>query len=856
MSTLAEFMILSGGDNPPPMLEKHLTKKYEELSPTEKNQFDCDLKTTNIILQVNQQTYLVEFPQIDSGLAVLVFMRGDDPIDSINQIMSFLSTFVSSRFPTTNNQLRNSSNLRQQATIHDGRVTVQSIQGRQSSFAAGQQRVVKCFNWQREGHMARQCPKPKRKRDATWYRDKVLLVKAQQSSKVLNEEELEFLSDTKVAEGPVTLTIMKTSLQPRQFLWPICQVTDHIFSLSVIAKETNVISTADFEETLMLRKRVDFGKRFVSQQELSDEQAFRLQTSHPNIDQSAFSPVKIKAPRKLSKDKSCNNQGALKILEYSNNNDLKAQLQAKDTTICKLKEHINSMRENDKEEKVKHVMDEIETINIGLEHSVAKLLYENEHLHKEIDHLKQSYKDQFDSIKRAHVSSKEYYNLQKLKGKEIIENVSQIPNGTTIAPEMFKLDLYPLAPRKPKQVKSVGLSKKAKILESKISNNLKPNHSLGSNATDVPSSSYLVNDRFGNDQIAKILGYADYQLRNVTILRNLDSVDLHSGSRVTNLYTISLDDMLKTTLICLLSKASKTKSWLWHRRLSHLNFGTLNKLAKEGLAQGIPKKMKPKRTTKSSPATTTTTTTSVTNAQLKALIHQGVARALAARDADVNTNDDDSHVSGTSARRTKRVTRECTYPEFMKCKPLNFKGIEGVVELTQCALTWWNSHVMTVGPDATYAMTWVDMKNKMNDKYCPMGEIKKLESKLWNLRKQGVDIAYTVGLGEMKEYAGTLPLCNKYKFHHNGQCTVKCINYKRVGHLTRDCRSLATTKNHRKPTCYECGNHGHYISDCPELKNKDHGNQDGDTEAHVMVHALGGGEINQDLNDVEDDINA
>ncbi|GKF66827.1 retrovirus-related pol polyprotein from transposon TNT 1-94, partial [Tanacetum coccineum] len=52
-----------------------------------------------------------------------------------------------------------------------------------------------------------------------------------------------------------------------------------------------------------------------------------------------------------------------------------------------------------------------------------------------------------------------------------------------------------------------------------------------------------------------------------------------------NLYTISLDDMLKTSLICLLSKDSKIKSWLWHRRLSHLNFGTLSKLAKDDLAR-------------------------------------------------------------------------------------------------------------------------------------------------------------------------------------------------------------------------------------------------------------------------------
>ncbi|GJY59995.1 retrovirus-related pol polyprotein from transposon TNT 1-94 [Tanacetum coccineum] len=78
-------------------------------------------------------------------------------------------------------------------------------------------------------------------------------------------------------------------------------------------------------------------------------------------------------------------------------------------------------------------------------------------------------------------------------------------------------------------------------------------------------------------------------IKNTCFIRDLDGVDLLSGSRDTNLYTISLDDMLKTSPICLLSKASKTKSWLWHRLLSHLNFGTLNQLAKDGLAQGIPK---------------------------------------------------------------------------------------------------------------------------------------------------------------------------------------------------------------------------------------------------------------------------
>ncbi|GJY25019.1 integrase, catalytic region, zinc finger, CCHC-type containing protein [Tanacetum coccineum] len=86
---------------------------------------------------VSQQTHMAEFPQIDYGLAVPVFKQGDDPIDAINKMMSFLSTVVTSRFPSTNNQLRNSSNPRQQATIHDGRETVQPLYGRQNSYATG-----------------------------------------------------------------------------------------------------------------------------------------------------------------------------------------------------------------------------------------------------------------------------------------------------------------------------------------------------------------------------------------------------------------------------------------------------------------------------------------------------------------------------------------------------------------------------------------------------------------------------------------------------------------------------------------------------------------------------------------------
>nr|GEY94558.1 hypothetical protein [Tanacetum cinerariifolium] len=86
-----------------------------------------------------------EFSPPDTGLVVLVFQMGDDPIDAINQMMSFLTSVVTSRYPPTNNQLRTSSNPRQQAAINNGRG---------------------------EGHMSKQCTNPKRKRDEQWFKDK------------------------------------------------------------------------------------------------------------------------------------------------------------------------------------------------------------------------------------------------------------------------------------------------------------------------------------------------------------------------------------------------------------------------------------------------------------------------------------------------------------------------------------------------------------------------------------------------------------------------------------------------------------------------------------------------------------
>ncbi|GJR12271.1 retrovirus-related pol polyprotein from transposon TNT 1-94 [Tanacetum coccineum] len=129
--------------------------------------------------------------------------------------------------------------------------------------------------------------------------------------------------------------------------------------------------------------------------------------------------------------------------------------------------------------------------------------------------------------------------------------------------------------------------------------------------------------RFGNDHFGAIMGYGDYVIgdsvisrvyyveglghnlfsvgqfcdsdlevafrKHTCFVRDLDGVDLIKGCRGTNLYTISVEDMMRSSPICLLSKASKNKSWLWHRRLNHLNFGTLNDLARKDLVRGLPR---------------------------------------------------------------------------------------------------------------------------------------------------------------------------------------------------------------------------------------------------------------------------
>nr|GEW09718.1 reverse transcriptase domain-containing protein [Tanacetum cinerariifolium] len=213
-----------------------------------------------------------------------------------------------------------------------------------------------------------------------------------------------------------------------------------------------------------------------------------------------------------------------------------------------------------------------------------------------------------------------------------------------------------------------------------------------------------------------------------------------------------------------------------------------------------PEKMAPKRTTRANPTTTTTTTTTfVTDAQLEALIESGVAKALVARDADRNTNGDDIHVSGTGVvKLTQWFEKMETVFRIRNC------SVENQIKFYTCtllvsALTWWNSHVMTVCPDVAYAMTWLDLKTRMTDKYCPRGEMKKLENKIERYAGGLPDVIHkSVVASRPKMMQEEIEMENKLMDKRNNTWTERqaenkrkkdesfrmCINYRELNKLT------------------------------------------------------------------------
>ncbi|GJV34092.1 putative reverse transcriptase domain-containing protein [Tanacetum coccineum] len=251
------------------------------------------------------------------------------------------------------------------------------------------------------------------------------------------------------------------------------------------------------------------------------------------------------------------------------------------------------------------------------------------------------------------------------------------------------------------------------------------------------------------------------------------------------------------------------------------------------------------------------------------------------------------------------VARECTFQDFLKCKPQNFSGTEGVVGLTRwfekmetvfnisncppkyqvkyatctlqdSALTWWNSHKRTIGVEAAYAMNWVELMKLMTEVYCPRNEIQKMETELWNLTVKGNDLtAYTQRFQELnllctrmvpdeedivERFIGGLPdniqrnviATNPARLQDAIRIANQLMDKKVQGYAVRSAenkrRMESNLRDNRLILLQTLKGLQFEISRTRNKNGNKSGNQTGCNEATVKAYAIGGGGTNPDSN--------
>ncbi|GJX01157.1 hypothetical protein Tco_0185070 [Tanacetum coccineum] len=520
MTTLADKAILSGADNHPPMLEKDMYDSWKSRMEL----YMMNRQHGIMILESVENGPLIWFPHgrmihasVEKGLTTLVFKHSDDPIDVINHVMSFLSAVVTSRYPTTNNQLRNSSNPRQQATINDGRVTVQPVQGRQISYAAEELAFLADL-----GIPEAQATQTVITHNAAYQADdldaydsdcdelntaKVALMAnlshygsdALSESNVVNHSETEMTSDSNItpysqylieSQQPAnsmistkpTLSSRPTKVEVPKELPKVSMVNTslkklkhHLTGFDMAVKERTTLTTItegsqylidelsevqnvfhqieqaveqhliskDIVNTIV-NSSVDIASMNVHEwekclkleTELLDQKDFVEKEIYDKLFKRFTTPEKycisLEVDTQLNqeifqRDNSVSNQSASSFDQLFELNELKAQSQEKDTVIKKLKERIKSLSGKLNEDKIKKDLEEIETINIELDHRSVEISDLNASLQEKVLVITDLKDD-----------------LRKLKGKALVDNdVTKHPSD----PEMLKIDVEPITPK-------------------------------------------------------------------------------------------------------------------------------------------------------------------------------------------------------------------------------------------------------------------------------------------------------------------------------------------------------------------------------------------------------------------------
>ncbi|GJS10033.1 retrovirus-related pol polyprotein from transposon TNT 1-94 [Tanacetum coccineum] len=559
-----------------------------------------------------------------------VHNHSEDPLASA---MLLLAKAITQNFSNpTNNRLRASSNTRNQAVVQGDRVNIQSRNsgnvGRNNRRAYVQEEVVEgmnatnetanvqrivrtptpgntstgqCYNCGGKGHYARNCPKP-RVRDSKYFMEQMLLAKQDEAGVILTDEQNDFLFADASRMEEIEELSANICLMAR--IQPADQNSDDepsyesafICALETLAKnayaeaakqqrfaqkvqQQNMTLTSQIEmymERNQVLENITKDNNYLKEFLEADERAKRVQKQ-------ADSQLTVKGQNLFQRDikemKDVFEQNDVYLDEIERQNDLlKDQLLEAslkhDIELCALLNHecVDESLHDELEQK-------LEDENVSLDFKVQSFI-------KERDNAKMEYKKLFDSIKKkqsktqkemdeliAYVSEKTFaYGAIRTENQNLLVTISELKarmkngeNGRFLYSRFvlwFCLDMFG-------------------------SKHMMGDRALLRNFVEK----FMGTVRFGNDNFAAITGYdLEVAFRSKTCyVRNLEGDDLLTGGRDSNLYTISISDMAASSPICLMSKATSTKSWLWHRRLSHLNFGTINDLTKLDLVDGLPK---------------------------------------------------------------------------------------------------------------------------------------------------------------------------------------------------------------------------------------------------------------------------
>ncbi|GJS63360.1 retrovirus-related pol polyprotein from transposon TNT 1-94 [Tanacetum coccineum] len=480
----------------------------------------------------------------NSGLAVPVFLPRDDLIACVNNAMEFMSTIVASCFPSTNNQLRTSTNPRNQATIQDGRVTVQQVQRRQGqSFAGsgtkgnakslggnnayGQARVDKCYNYQGEGHMARQCTKPKRPRNCAWFKENMLLVQARESGHVLDEEHLAFLAYLGIPDGQeIQITIPQNVAFQTDDIDAYDSDCDDIFSAKVVLMAN--LSSYDSDILSVVSQHNSYQNDDLVNQSMQETQHF---------EQSA--------------------------IDYVPENDITNFENGLHNELNEVKMVFNQMEA---------AVDQCFVDKKYFDIQKKELSLDNDRL---LDHI--ICQDVMHIVMHADL----YLLMWKPTGWTftIVGNVCPLTRITSTKIEPLKATTSKLVTTPNTEIKiTVGKPKLQNRLSRLFSGIWTPDAPSNRPETAFSSSTLFINFwvladfetiRLGHN-LFSVGQFCDSDLevafrKHTYYIRDLEGVDLLKGSRGSNLYTLSLEDLFVILTHLSLVETPKTKSWLWHR---------------------------------------------------------------------------------------------------------------------------------------------------------------------------------------------------------------------------------------------------------------------------------------------------